>query len=71
MSGKVIQIRLYDVPDIMESIRRRMLKGSADIFKAEGEIFVSKSSPWTDEGRLVLISGGDINLVVTREAIHK
>ena len=71
MSRKIIQIRLYDVSDIVESIRHHTLKSSADIFEAEGELFISKGAPGTDEGRLVLINRSNVNLVVTREAVHK
>lgn len=35
------------------------------------EIFVSKSTPQTDKGSFVLIGRRNIDLVVTRKAIHK
>ena len=71
MSGKVIQIRLYDVPDIMKGIRHLTLKSGTGILETERELFISESTPWTDKGRLVLIGRCDINLVVARKAVHE
>ena len=71
MSEKVIQIRLYDVLDIMKGVRHRTLKSGTGILETERELFISESTPRKDKGRLVLISGRDINLVVARKAIHK
>src|SRR5271168_3567328 len=71
MSREVIQVRLYDVSYIMKSIRHRTLKSSTGIFEAEGELFISKGAPGTDEGRLMLICRSNVDLVVTRKTVHE
>lgn len=57
--------------DIMKGIRHRTLESGVGILKTESELFISESTPWTDKGHLMLIGGHDINLVVSRKAIHK
>ena len=71
MSWEVIQIRLYDVFYIVKSIRHRTLKGSTGIFEAEGDLFISKGAPGTDEGGLMLICRSNVDLVVARKTVHK
>ena len=67
MSWKIIQVRLYNVSDVMKSEGHCTLEGSADIFETERELLISKGTPRTDESSLVLISGSNIDLVVTRK----
>jgi len=55
----------------MECIRHRALEGSTGVLQTERELFVSESAPQTDKGGFVLISWRDINLVITRETVHK
>ena len=44
MSRKVIQIKLYDVPDIVKGIRHRTLESGTGILETERELFVSEST---------------------------
>ena len=71
MSGKIIQVRLHDVSNIMKGIRHRALEGGTSILETERDLFISENAPRTDKGGLVLISWRDINMVISIEAIHK
>jgi len=55
----------------MKCVGHYSLESGTSIFQEEGRHFVSKSAQPTDEGGLVLIGRRNINLVVTRKAIHK
>ena len=71
MSWEVIQVRLYDVANIMKSIRHRTLESGTGIFKIERYLLISEGAPRTNESCLMLVCGGYVDLVVTRESIHK
>ena len=71
MSGKVIQVRLNDVVNIMKRIGHRPLKRSQNIFEAERELFVCESTPWIDKSCIFLIGRHNVNMVVTKKTIHK
>lgn len=71
MSRKIIQIRLNDVFNVMESIGHRSLKSSPSILKAKRDIFICKIPPQTDKGGLILMSWCNVYLVITKKTIHK
>jgi len=71
MGWKVIQVRLDNVANIMKHIGHFPLKRGPRIFEAERELLVYKCTPWADEGCLLLVRWCDIDLVVTRETVHK
>ena len=71
MSGKVIQVRLDNVVNIMKCIGNLHLKRSPSIFVMEREIFVRECTPWIDKSCLFLIGKCDVDLVVTRKTIHE
>ena len=57
--------------NIMKGIRHRALEGGTDILEMERELFISESTPQTDKGGLVLIRWCNINMVISRETVHK
>jgi hypothetical protein len=71
MRNKIIKISLDDILNIMECIRHGPLESGSSIFKAEGHFLVSEGTPRTNESRLMLIFGFDLDLVVARESIHE
>ena len=50
--GGVIQIRVYNVFDVMENIGHSPLECGTSIFKVERQLPVSESTPWAYEGCL-------------------
>ena len=71
MSWEVIQVRLYDVSDIMKSIRHRTLEGGTGIFETERELLIGEGAPRTNESCLMLVCRSYVDLVIAREAVHK
>lgn len=71
MRGKIIQIRLNDVSNVMESIWHLSLKIFSNILNAKRKLFIWKSPPWKDKGDLILIGRCIVYLVITRKTIHK
>lgn len=71
MSRKVIQIRLNNALDIMESVRHCSLKCGPSILKANRELLIGESTPKTDKCGLVLINQKNMDLVVPRKPVHK
>ena len=71
MRSKIIKISLNDLLNIMECIRHGPLESGSNIFKSEGHFLVSQGTPRTNESRLILIFGFDLDLVVARESIHE
>jgi len=55
----------------MKGVRLCTLEGSTGVFETKRELLISKSAPWTDKSGLVLITGGNIDLVIPRETVHK
>ena len=71
MSWKVIQVRLNDVTNVMESVGHRSLECGPDILQAKREFLICEGTPRTDKSHLVLISGENVNLIISRKSIHK
>ena len=59
------------MPNVMKCISHCTLEGSTDIFETEREVLIGKSSPWTNKSGLVLISGSNIDMVISRKTVHK
>ena len=57
--------------DVMKSIRHRPLEGCTSIFQAKREFLICKSAPWADKCSFVLVSWEYIDLIISREAVHK
>ena len=70
-SGKIVMISFHNLSDVMESIRHSPLEGGSNIFEAEGRFPIGKGSPSANEGSLVLIFEFDLDLVISRESVHK
>ena len=47
------------------------LKGSSDIFKAEGHFPVRKRAPRTNKSSLVLVLEFNLGMIIARETVHK
>ena len=71
MHGYIIEIQLYDVLDIMKSIRHGALKSRTSVLQNERHFLVGKGTPRTNESSLVSIHGKNINLIIARETIHQ
>jgi len=71
MSWKVIQVRLYDVTDIVKSIGHRSLESGTGILETERELLISEGTPRTNKSRLMLVGGSYVDLVIAREAVHE
>ena len=57
--------------NVMKSVRHCTLEGSTGVLETERELLIGKSSPWTDKGGFVLVSRGNIYLVIPRKTVHK
>jgi len=49
---------------VMEDVVHGLLKGGANIFKAEGKYMIGKCAPWGSKGCFVLIGMSYMNLVI-------
>jgi hypothetical protein len=71
VSGKIVQIWLNDVLDIMESIRHSVLKSDASVLETGREFLIGKSAPTTNKISLMLILRNNVDLIIPRETIHQ
>ena len=71
VSGEIVKISFHNSSDIMESVRHSLLEGSSSIFEVEGHFLIGEGAPRADESCFVLIFGLDLDLVISRESIHK
>ena len=71
VGSQIVKISFHKLSDIMESERHGPLEGSSSIFEVEGHFPVGEGAPREDESCFVLIVRLDLDLVVSKESIHK
>jgi hypothetical protein len=70
-SNEVIQVSDNDESKIMKDVGHGSLESSTDIFESEGHDAIRKGTPRGCKRDFVLICWIDLNLIVSRETIHK
>jgi len=55
----------------MECVRHGLLESGPSIFKAKRHFPISEGAPRANEGGLMLIFTLDMDLIISRESIHK
>jgi len=62
--GRVIQIWLYDVLDVMESIGHGPLECSTSILEAKWKLAISEGAPWVEKSSFFMVFWSDFNLII-------
>jgi hypothetical protein len=70
-SSEVIQINKDDARNIMENIGHGLLKLSTDILESKRHDVTSKGTPRGSKSDFILIYWMDLDLIISRETIHK
>lgn len=71
MCGEIIEVSLDNPCDVMKCIRHGPLEIGPIIFKARRHFPIREGAPRLNEGGLMLIFKLDLDLIITRESIHK
>jgi hypothetical protein len=71
MSRQIVQIRLNDMLNIVESVGHSSLKRSTSVLQTERKFTVSESTPRTNESGFVLVLRSDVDLIIARKSIHE
>ena len=71
MSSKIIQIHFDNYFEIMKIQGHSLLKGGSRIFNTERILLIFKRTPRKNKCSFMLIVGFDMNLIISRQTIHK